>query len=111
MSERDYNEVPRRWTVITAAGYWGKGDTPTEAAKNANVNSTYVNGVVYFAHPAIVKGEIDVTGMGGTQWQWHEFTEDIERKFEAVFKCAMREAQGKLRIRKGILECLSTLDE
>lgn len=94
------------YLVITDKGYWGKGETPVEAAKNANVRGTYVNGVLYFANPLTVEGEIDCAGMGGTEWRWRE---DVMKLFDIYppLESAVRESfvkgAGRMKISGGKL--------
>lgn len=108
----------RLYTVITSAGYWGKGETALEAAKNANVRGTKVNGSIYFANPDVLKGEVECTGMGGTKWTWQdEFfgayldagekpTDENVRGVQLIHRLAqasIKKASGAMRISKGKL--------
>lgn len=104
----------RQYTVITSAGYWGKGNTAVEAAQNAMVNNTYVFGIVFHADPDLVNGEVECSGMGGGQYRLTKLGMELEEKYPRILgilqKTHITKATGKLRVRKGKLECLSEID-
>ena len=109
MSEQ--TEKPREFLVITSKGYWGKGHTPEEAAKAANVKGTFVRGAVYYADPSLVKGEIACTGMGGTEWMWTEkaanLVDDDKYPFlhNLFIQRGLKLCSGELKVTKGQLIC------
>jgi len=106
-------EENRLYTVVTNTGYWGKGHTPVEAAKNASIRNRYVEGHIYYADPLTVEGEIEVTGTGGVRWFMTdsalnacnacELLGDVFRKRLIIFKGKMKVTTGKLDIKGEVL--------
>lgn len=111
------SKEPREFLVITVKGYWGKGRTVEEAAKEANVKGSFVRGVVYYADQSLVEGEISCTGMGGTEWKWTEQamelveSEDYPFAFNLLSERCLKLCAGDLKITKGKLVCLQTVSE
>jgi hypothetical protein len=103
------SEELKKYTVVTNTGYWGKGHTPAEAARNAHIRNRYVEGYLCYADPLIVDGEIEVTDMGGVKWFMNdaalnacgeqEFLGDIFQKRLVIFKGKMKVTTGKLDVK------------
>ena len=90
------DEQPFSYTIITNRGYWGKGKTPEEAAKSANVNGRFCGCRLYYADQKIVMGEINVDGMGG-----HSF-----RRRNPDDNSPIETTKGKGRMIKGKLKII-----
>ncbi|MBW2690664.1 MAG: hypothetical protein JRC99_12120 [Deltaproteobacteria bacterium] len=92
--------------MITNRGYWGKGETALEAAKNANVRSSWVHGAVYHAPERMVEGEIEVGDMGSAKWNWREDFYPALKGHPSLDYIAgkyIELAKGELKIIKGEL--------
>jgi hypothetical protein len=101
-----------RYTVITGNGCWGKGDTPIEAAKNANIRATLVFGNLYKSDPYLTKGEIECSGDGSAEWTWSdEFYSLIKdnRQLRSRASRMLKISSGKMKISKGELIIQTTV--
>lgn len=93
------------YLVITGSGYWGKGETPLEAAKNANVRANGVKGSLYHADPEVIE-RVDCTGLGGLEWYWREDMMPVLETtpvLRTVLREGMLKATGTLKVTKGKL--------
>ena len=74
--------------IITNRGYWGKGETLLEAAKNASVNETKSAecfGTVYMTSDLCTENPY-VSDFGTLNWTWKEdYTEEMRKMFLEVF--------------------------
>lgn len=98
----DETKEVRVYTVITGEGYWGKGATAAEAAKEANVGASWVSGTLYHADQYLVKGEIECSNMGGAAWTWTDKVTDLPGNIKECLKEGLCSA-GKLKVSKGKL--------
>jgi len=95
----------RKYTIITSKGYWGKGDTPIEAAKNACVNASWTNGSLYYANQDFIQGEIECGDMGGANWHWKKECIPLIEETKGLKICLMDSIKttGTMKILKGEL--------
>lgn len=100
-----------KYVVVAANGYWGKGKTALEAAKNAKIGGSYIYAEIFKHHEVIE--DFTVT-MGGIAWQvTKDFYEDCSGlgdaryfQIESLLTAAIQVGRGKTRIVKGKLVCL-----
>lgn len=105
-----------KFTLITSTGYWGKGDTPLEAAKNARLSTKGVTCVLYRANPELVEEDINCDGMGGANWTWKQSFLDAVDVSRAeyivdVARDSLVVARGQMRIKSGALVVETNLSE
>lgn len=97
------------YIIITSAGYWGKGTSLVEAAKNANVRGQYVRGMVLQSDPRLF-ADAYVDEMGGLVRQWQEEVMEIPQVFRAAARDMGNLGYFNLKITKGNL-IMATIDQ
>jgi len=98
-----------KYVIITARGYWGKGDSLIEAAKNAKATAKGVESVVYRFDPDMVK-ECGVTDMGSVEWSWSKFAMSAGPEVRLVAQKSHRIGRFNVRITKGQVQ-MTTIGE
>lgn len=115
MSDEEKTKEVRPFLIITGNGYWGKGMTALEAARHANIGSSWMNATLYQNNCAI-DGEINCSGMGGTEWTYETWmsygsmNKELRNNIRKLIHAAVRVAHGRARIRKGKLIIESEFD-
>lgn len=97
------------YVIITAAGYWGKGDTMNQAAKNANVRAQYVRGKVIKVDPRLYT-EVEVDGMGGISKHMTEELADAPAPLRAGVRDTSDMGYFQMKMTKGNLT-LSVIED
>jgi hypothetical protein len=82
--------------IITSDGYWGKGDTALEAAKNAKVKDAWVHAGIWKANEH-VDGEISCDGNGSPVWKWKEA---LPPAYSRALNDALIIGSGRIKITK-----------
>lgn len=90
------------YVIVTGAGYWGKGSTLVEAAKNANIRGTAVRGMVIQSDPRLCES-ITVDGGGGIIWRWHEEAMEIPQRYRSAIRQISNLGYFNLKMTKGNL--------
>lgn len=90
------------YVIVTSAGYWGKGLTLNKAAKNANVRSKTVRGMIIKFEPNLHE-DVDVDDMGGVVWSWTNEALTIPRPLRSAIYNICRLGYFDLKMSKGNL--------
>jgi len=99
-----------KYLVVRLDGYYGFGDTPSEAAVNAKMKRTYVGGYLCYADPNFVKGELEVTDLGGIRWFLNDAALEASKGkpwLADLFAQSIVLQRGEMRLVQGQLEIKS----
>jgi transcription termination factor Rho len=97
------------YVIVTGAGYWGKGATLVEAAKNANVKGTAVRSMIVQSDPRLFES-VTVDGDGGVLWHWNEDALEIPKRFVGAIRQISNLGYFHVKIIKGNL-VITTIPE
>jgi hypothetical protein len=109
----DSTKNQRLYLIITFNGYWGKGETPEEAAKNCHIRSKWESGQLTYADQDYIDGEAYHGGYGSSSWSWREKwykRDDFRQVLEPTLIKALQRT-GEFRFYKGKLEFKETITE
>lgn len=110
---KDNSTTYRPWLMVTWNGYWGKGETPEEAAKNCHLTGKWQGGQLAKASKEFIDGELFCGDFGGVSWNWQDKwwkRDDFRGELEARLQESIIKYQGEFRFRKGKIEFRTTVE-